>query len=149
MNEFDQFMKHSLNVRYYTRYTDDFAIVADNPEYLKSLLPQIEKFLQEKLVLSLHPKKVTIRQLEHGIDFLGYIIFPHHRLVRIKTQRRIWTKLVRRRGDYENGNISKATYEQSLQSYLGVLSHADTYLLRERILNEFWLSELSPFQSEP
>jgi hypothetical protein len=123
------------------RYTDDFTIVADNPEYLKSLSPQIEKFLQEKLALGLHPKKVTIRQLKHGIDFLGYIIFPHHRLVRTKTQRRIWTKLVRRRSDYENGNISKATYEQSLQSYLGVLSRADTYLLRERILNEFWLPD--------
>ncbi len=32
MNEFDQFVKHNLKVKDYVRYTDDFAIVANNGE---------------------------------------------------------------------------------------------------------------------
>ena len=35
MNEFDQFVKHELRVRYYVRYTDDFAIVSDNEYTLR------------------------------------------------------------------------------------------------------------------
>ena len=35
MNEFDQFVKHELRVKYYVRYTDDFAIVSDNQYTLR------------------------------------------------------------------------------------------------------------------
>ncbi|TSC55833.1 MAG: RNA-directed DNA polymerase [Parcubacteria group bacterium Greene0416_39] len=35
MNEFDQFVKHELKVKYYVRYTDDFAIVSDNEYTLR------------------------------------------------------------------------------------------------------------------
>jgi len=40
--------------------------------------------------------------------------------------------------DCEAGLIDEAKFGQSLQSYLGVLSHADAYQLREALLNEFW-----------
>ena len=47
MNVFDQFVKHDLKVKYYARYTDDFAIISDNKNYLKELLVPIKLFLQE------------------------------------------------------------------------------------------------------
>jgi len=35
MNEFDQFVKHELRVKYYVRYTDDFVIASDNEYTLR------------------------------------------------------------------------------------------------------------------
>ncbi len=138
MNEFDQFMKHELRVEDYLRYTDDFVIVSRDEAYLKALIPKISKFLRESLALELHPKKVFIRKLHQGIDFLGYLVFPKGTLVKTRTKRRIFTKLKRRVEEYRKGEIEKITLDQSLQSYLGMLSHADSHKLEERLKNQFW-----------
>ena len=138
MNEFDQFMKHDLKVQNYFRYTDDFVIVSESRAYLEALLPYISEFLEKKLALRLHPKKILTRPLYQGIDFLGYLVFPKHRLVRTKTKRRIFKKLKRRITEYRLGRITKSTLQQSLQSYLGVLSHADSFTVREQLKNQFW-----------
>lgn len=138
MNEFDQFMKNSLKVRNYVRYTDDFAIVSESSTYLGGLLGPIAEFLDRKLALNLHPKKITIRKLSRGIDYLGYIIFPNYRLVRTKTKHRMFTKLRRRTAEFHNGRVSRPTLEQSLQSYIGVLSHANTHRFVSELKNQFW-----------
>lgn len=140
MNEFDQFVKHTLRVKYYVRYTDDFAIVSDNSEYLEKLLLPISEFLENELALNLHPNKIILRSLCQGIDFLGYVIFPKYRLIRSKTKQRIVRKLGKKVEEYKIGNINQLDFEQSFQSYLGVLSHANTYGLRRELLNRFWLS---------
>lgn len=128
-----------MRVKNYVRYTDDFAIVADTRAYLEGLLPHIEKFLREHLALELHPKKIILRPYPQGIDFLGHVLFPDYRLIRSKTKRRMLKKLQRRFEGYDAGFISKNTFEQSLQSYLGMLSHANTYEIREKLLNRYWL----------
>lgn len=138
MNEFDQFVKHTLKVKYYAKYTDDFLIISENKNYLEKLLPRLQLFLSEKLKLELHPNKVTIRKYHQGIDFLGYIIFPHHRLLRAKTKKRIVRNLKRKIDDYKKKLISEKSLMQSLQSYLGVLSHANAYRLTESLKNQFW-----------
>ena len=138
LNEFDQFIKHKLKVKHYIRYTDDFIIMADNKPYLENLIISIRSYLLDKLALELHPKKISVRKFRQGIDFLGYIIFPHHRLLRARTKQRIFRKLEKRVREYKNGTINKQTIEQSFQSYLGVLSHADTYELSNELKNQFW-----------
>lgn len=138
MNEFDYYMKHALRVKYYARYTDDFVVVSDDRKYLKNLIPMIQSFLREHLALKLHPKKTTIRSLHQGVDFLGYTIFPYHRLVRTKTKRRMFRKLKKKAQAYKAGQISEEKLDQSLQSYRGVLSHADTFELREQMENQVW-----------
>lgn len=138
LNELDQFVKHKLKVKNYIRYTDDFVIVDKNEQYLKNLIAAIRVFLSNKLALELHPKKITIRKFHQGIDFLGYIILPHHKLLRTKTRQRIFKKLKIRIEEHKKGSINRQTLEQSLQSYLGVLSHANTYKLSNELKNQFW-----------
>lgn len=131
-------MKHDLRIKHYARYTDDFVIVSENDAYLKNLLPEMRRFLEEKLALKLHPKKILIRSLYQGIDFLGYIIFPKFRLLRTKTRQRIFNKMPERIHQYNAGRITKQTLDQSLQSYLGVLSHANAYRLGKELKNLLW-----------
>ena len=127
MNEFDRFVKHKLKVKNYVRYTDDFVLISENREYLEKFLPPISEFLENELALNLHPNKIILRKLCQGVDFLGLIIFLKYRLLRTKTKHRILKK------------VRKGIKEQSLQSYLGVLSHANTHNLRERVLNRLYL----------
>jgi RNA-directed DNA polymerase len=138
MNEFDQFIKQELKVKYYARYTDDFIIVSRNIKYLESLIGPINVFLNQKLKLNLHPEKVSILKYVRGIDFLGYVIFPYHKLIRKRTWKRILRSLENKISMYKNGLVSKENLDQTLQSYLGILSHGNNHNLSEYLKNQYW-----------
>jgi len=121
MDWFDQHMKHGLKTKYYIRYADDFVILSQNKTELENILVQIKLFLKENLLLDLHPNKVTITTFASGVDFLGWVHFPTHRVLRTTTKRRMFKSL-------EN-NPSKET----IQSYLGMLGHGDARKLEKRI----------------
>ncbi len=121
MNEFDQFVKHKLKIRYYIRYADDFVILSDDRNYLENLIFPINKFLFEKLKLRLHPNKVSIKTLNSGVDFLGWINFYNHRVLRTITKRR----MIRR--------IEESPTSETLNSYLGLLRHGNTRKLQKEV----------------
>ncbi len=118
MNELDQFVKHKLRARYYIRYADDFVILSENRERLENLIPPIKEFLQNHLQLSLHPDKVFIKTWASGVDFLGWVHFPDHRVLRTGTKRRMIKKL------------AAAKTKETVDSYSGLLKHGNTYKLR-------------------
>lgn len=130
LNELDQFVKHKLKAKYYIRYADDFILLANDKKVLQRLIEILKQFLENKLKLELHPNKINIRRLDNGINFLGYIVLPHYILPRTKTKRRIFKKLKEK--------IGLENFNQSLQSYLGYLKHADTYKLISKLKNEVW-----------
>ena len=117
LNELDQFVKHSLKEKYYIRYCDDFVILGNNPEYLLSLSQKINSFLIDELKLYLHPNKIIIRKYIQGIDFLGYVVLPNHRVLRTKTKNR----------------MLKRINQENMASYLGILEHCRGYLLEEKV----------------
>ncbi|KKQ03873.1 MAG: RNA-directed DNA polymerase (Reverse transcriptase) [Parcubacteria group bacterium GW2011_GWA2_36_24] len=102
MNEFDQFAKRELKVKHYIRYADDFVILSDDKNCLENLIPRISDFLQKELKLQLHPDKVFIKTIASGIDFLGWVHFPEHRVLRTATKRRMLKKL---KGNLKEGLV--------------------------------------------
>ena len=73
MNEFDQYMKHVLKVKYYIRYADDFVILHTDKTYLENLIKTISEFLENKLKLQMHPNKVFIKTILSGFDFFLFV----------------------------------------------------------------------------
>ncbi len=122
MNEFDQFVKHRLKARYYIRYGDDFVFLSSDKVWLETILPRIKDFLWNELRLTLHPKKVSIRTIASGVDFLGWMHFPGHRVLRTCTKRRM---LKRVKG--------LETESAVVQSYFGLLSHGNAHKLRRAV----------------
>lgn len=122
MNEFDQYVKHSLKAKYYVRYADDFVFLSTNKSDLEALLLRVDNFLVDKLKLTLHPDKVFLRTLSSGIDFLGWVHFPHHRVLRTVTKRRMLKSLI---GSPE---------ESAVISYFGMLSHGNASKLKNEIM---------------
>ncbi len=123
MNEFDQFVKHKIKAKYYIRYADDFVILSGDNRRLESILIKIKKFLLDELKLSLHPNKVSIKTISSGVDYLGWVHFPHHRVLRTVTKKRMLRNIKLKEGKIE-----------TIQSYLGMLKHGNGYKLRNRIL---------------
>lgn len=133
MNELDQFVKHELRAKHYFRYCDDFIIIHKDRLFLEGVIPKIKDFLGKHLLLELHPNKVEIRKIRQGIDFLGYVSLPHAQIVRTKTKRRLLRKLEIRRSDFKAKKISLSTFQSTVTSYIGVLSHAKDQKVRAQV----------------
>lgn len=121
MNEFDQFVKHKLKLRYYIRYADDFVVFSQNYQCLEDKIPKIQDFLANRLKLELHPNKVSIKTLNSGEDFLGWVNFPDHRILRTTTKRRMMRR------------IKIHPTPETLNSYLGLLKHGNTQKLQRNL----------------
>lgn len=126
MNEFDQFVKHKLKIKYYIRYADDFVVLSEDRNWLNQQILKIHKFLEEKLKLELHPLKVFIKTITSGVDFLGWVHFCDHRVLRTITKHRTLKR------------IKERPIAQMLNSYLGLLSHGNTYKIKDKILNMYY-----------
>ncbi len=93
MNEFDQFVKHRLKVLRYIRYADDFVLFSTDRDWLLAQIPLMEDFLRDRLSLTLHPQKISVQTWASGVDFLGWVNFPYHRVLRTKTKQRMMRRL--------------------------------------------------------
>lgn len=127
MNEFDQYVKHRLRAKYYVRYADDFVLMACNKELLEKAVRPIATFLEYCLLLSLHPNKVSIQTISSGVDFLGWVHFPKHRVLRTTTKRRMHRR------------IRENPEPETLASYLSLMKHGNTERLRAEVLNNYCL----------
>lgn len=125
LHELDWYAKQTLRIKYYVRYCDDFAIVSSDKDYLVGLVEHIRRFLKDKLLLDLHPNKISIRSWNQGVDFLGYVLRPDSMTLRTKTRQRMLMRV--------NG--------KNIDSYLGLCSHADAYHLSQLVRTVAWRSE--------
>lgn len=122
MHEFDQFVKHQLKARHYIRYADDFVILSHNRSWLVEILQKINIFLKNELRLDLHPHKVSIHTLASGVDFLGWVHFPDHRVLRTVTKRRMFRNI-----------CSKGGKAEAVQSYRGLIRHGNSETMKREI----------------
>lgn len=127
MNVFDQWVKHKLKAKNYIRYADDFVFLSTDKKWLENIIPQVQNFLSEKLKLTLHPDKIFLKTLASGVDFLGWVHFPNHRVLRGTTKRRMFVR------------IKESPKPETLQSYLGLLGHGNTNKIEEQLLGCYWL----------
>ncbi len=118
MNEFDQFVKHALKIKYYIRYADDFVLLSEDKAYLQEVTAKLADFLKERLKLHLHPDKVFIKTVSSGVDFLGWVNFTDHKVLRSVTRRRMFARL----------------NKKNVDSYLGLIQHGNTQKIKSQIM---------------
>lgn len=145
LNALDQFVKHTLKVKHYVRYVDDFVLLADTQAQLESWKQQISVFLEQTLQLSLKVDS-KLAPIAQGVDFLGYVVFAHHRLVRQRVVQHCNAKLAqwqRVRGCKNRVEVRDFEKLQALLgSYWGHFEHADSVRLRQGLFAKFvWLAD--------
>lgn len=134
LNELDQFVKHRLRARYYGRYVDDLVLLHDDPGVLNSWYDQIDRFLQDRLAICLHPGKKHLNRAEAGIDFTGFIIKPGRTYLRRSSLARCRRKIAGwERSDNPHDPDALQKLSHSMNSYLGQLRQVDGFNARKAI----------------
>jgi len=134
LNRIDQFVKHTLRIKYYCRYVDDMLLMHEDPKYLNYCYDMIDDFLRRNLDLVLNPKKKNMNLISRGFDFVGHVIKPNRIYLRTTIIRKSfstieeWKKNKNRFKDDELVN-----FRNRINSYLGMYKHVNGYRLRRKI----------------
>lgn len=137
LNEFDHFVKKDLHIRYYGRYVDDFVLIHQNKEYLKSLIEPIREFLDHNLQLKLHPDKIYLQYFTKGVKYLGAVIKPHRIYIADRTKGNFFEAIEKQNeivNHREPGKEELKHFLCSMNSYLGIIKHYKTYKGRKKII---------------
>jgi len=132
LNGLDHYLKENIKCRYYIRYMDDIIIFGNYKNELTKLKEIVRSYLK-KLKLDLHENKSQIYLVKKGVCFLGYKVYPTHRLVKKQNIKRLKLRVKKYIYSLRAGLKDKVKIIQSVQSWLGYAVHADTYNLRNRI----------------
>jgi len=139
LNEFDHWVKKELGIKHYGRYVDDFVLIHENKDYLKSLIPVLTNFLLSTLKLNLHPRKIYLQHYTKGVIYLGAMIKPYRIYIGNRTKGNFYSTI-----QHYNQIIDQRTpdkddiqaFQSSMNSYLGIAKHYKTRNLRKKLIFE-------------
>ncbi len=121
LNAFDHFVKEKLHTPVYLRYSDDFFLVHRSRDWLEEKIAPIRDYMKDARHLTLHPTKIHLRPFHHGIDCLGYVLYPGYRVLRMRTRRRLWRQIRNTVTTYLAGTQSWESLTSTFASYDGIL----------------------------
>ena len=121
---FDHWIKEIMRVKYYFRYADDLVILSDNKPYLHNLLSDIRQYLGDNLKLKIKQNYQIFPVDARGIDFVGYVFFHTHTLLRKRIKKNFARMLKNHRND------------KSIASYNGWTLHCNSKNLMKKLVHE-------------
>jgi len=136
LDPLDHFIKERMGFKRYVRYVDDLVLLGDDKRELAAARDSICDYIGENLKLSLHPKKRIIMPVSEGIDFLGYRVYPTHRLIRRGSVLRFSRRLRLLVARYCEGDIDYETIRTRIASWQGHAKHADSNGLMAALLGQ-------------
>jgi hypothetical protein len=132
LNDFDWFVVRELGCAAYLRYVDDFALFSDSKQELwrwKGTI--IDRLAVDRLTL--HETQAQVLPTCSGIPWLGFVVYPTHRLVKRRNAVKFTRKLTRLLDSYRTGQVSFAELDASVQGWINHVRYADTWGLREHL----------------
>jgi retron-type reverse transcriptase len=135
LDPLDHFVKEELRLPGYARYVDDFVAFADDKRTLLGARDAVGDFLAG-LRLRLHPTKNAIFPVRQGIRFLGYRVWPSHVKLAPQNVYRFRRRLRDLADRYFRHEIDWPELARRVMSWTGHAAQADTWRLRQRLLDE-------------
>jgi RNA-directed DNA polymerase len=133
LNPLDWFVARELGCRAYVRYVDDFALFADSKRQLARWRVRIVDFLAG-LRLTVHAGSAM--PATQGIPWLGFIVYPTHRLLKRRNGVQFRRRLARNITLYRQGRITFAELDAGVQGWINHVRYADTWGLRKRLFTQ-------------
>ncbi len=128
---FDHWIKEEKRVKYYFRYADDMVILAPDKPSLRALLEDIKRYLADNLKLEVKGDHQIFPVDARGIDFVGYVFYHDHVLLRKSIKQR-FANAVRRGAGH-----------MTIASYRGWAVHCDSKNLLKKLLKD---EQIQPIQ---
>jgi hypothetical protein len=135
LNSLDQFVKRDLGCAAYLRFVDDFLLFSDSKAQLWDWRGAVIEKLAS-LRLTLHEEQSQIFPTNTGIPFLGFRIYPDHRLVKrrkVAQYRRKLAGLLQQAVHDPSANLP--TLHASIQGWVNHVRYGDTWGLRRSMLD--------------
>lgn len=120
----DRHVHFDLGHRHWARYMDDIVILGNDPAMLRASFDSVAGFSEANLGLQI--SRWSAQPVSQGINFLGYRIWPTHKLLRQSSVIRAKRKIARYI-DREDGEA----LDKFLASWRGHASWADTQNLMD------------------
>lgn len=147
LDPLDQFCKRVLGVKRYIRYMDDIILMHTDKAFLQECGRKMSVFIRDHLHLEFN-RKCALRPASAGCEFVGYIIYYDHVILRKQTTLRI-KRVLRTLGEqYRNGLKTFQEINRTVQCYLAMMSHCNCKKFQEKLLNNFILTRASPDMAE-
>lgn len=138
---FDEWLIRVQGFTHYRRFCDDFVIVTKDKERLLKLIPQMEHYLDEQLRMSLHPDKRYIQHYTKGVKMVGAVIKPGRIYIANRTVGKFYDKIRYYNSLADGGQQAQYVekFVQTINSYLGMMVHYNTFNIRRHIGNDLIL----------
>jgi len=132
LNPLDWFVTRELRCPAYLRYVDDFALFADSKRLLGAWRERIIGFLAESRLI-VHQESGQATPTAHGIPWLGFVVYPDHRLLKRRNAVNFRRRLARNISLYRQGQISFGELDAAVQGWINHVRYGDTWGLRRRL----------------
>lgn len=142
LSELDHMAKERMFLRYYYRYADDVVILAPDKDTLIGVLITINQYLAEYRNLSLKSNYQIFPVDSRGIDFLGYVCFHTHTLMRKSIKKNMCRAVAKYDRLRDEGWLTDKQYKQAVCSWLGWAKHCNSKNLL-RVLDMAKFSEVA------
>ena len=133
LNGLDHFIQEQLKIPKYLRYVDDFSLFGDDLDRLTAARRSIEAYLAT-LRLIIHPIKSQLFETTCGANFVGFRVLSDRIRVRGDSLRRGRKRYQQNCLKVRSGKMTIEDMNQSTQSWLAHLQHADSWQLQQKIL---------------
>lgn len=130
LNQLDQFVKRTLRCKHYGRYVDDYFLVSTDRHELHRWAKEIEKYLSDELHISINKGKTQVCDAMHGVEFLGAYIKPWRIYISNQSLRRMHRQIP------SMMNKTPEQQMQSVNSFLGILGHYNSYRERKKLVQQ-------------
>lgn len=121
LSYFDHWIKEQKQVPYYFRYKDDMVFLSDSKQTLHQLLADVKTYLQQNLKLTVKSNYQVFPVAARGIDFVGYVHYHTHTLLR-KTIKQAFAR-----------KVSSGAGNQVLAAYWGWTKHCNSLKLLTKL----------------
>ena len=125
---FDHWIKEEKHVKNYYRYADDIVVLSSDKEELHKLRIEIEDYISN-LHLELKPNWQVFPVEARGIDFLGYVFFHTHTLLR-KSIKKNFCRSVRKMMKRE---IPNQDVHKKICGWVGWSTHCNSVNLLRKV----------------
>ena len=133
MNALDWHVIRDLGCPAYLRYVDDFALFADGKRQLWEWKADVIAFLAA-LRLTVHESAAQVQPSASGIPWLGFVVYPTHRLLKRRNAVNFARRLNRNYDLFQAGHITFAELDASVQGWINHVRYGDTWGLRRSVL---------------
>lgn len=131
----DNMLKNTPNTRS-GRYVDDIRTFAHDKETLLRIIPRLRNFLKQDRHLTLHPDKISIQPVRHGVNFIGCTV-KQGRLYAGKRTVGNMLNMIRLYNALPEKEMRESVekFVQRYNSYAGYMKHYKTYAIRWKVWN--------------